>query len=541
MEGRPPFDPDDLDFDFDSPRRRAHERETGERPIQPPPEEPGSSEYATEPPAEPPAAAPYDTGESPAHDTTGERAYDTGEDPFDTGTGEPAYDTGEDPFDTGERRPRQREKRGGLRLRLPGRRRRGRRERGAALDTGERAALQDDPYTPAEVAVAGTRRSRHRDLPANVRRRQAGLAGFLVLAVLVGIFLLVRSVLGGGGGGDEEQPLAIKKLVGQTIIGKLPRDGPNPEIIKRVKKGQVGGFIVNTPDAAELSGYVTQLQRAADAGDNPPLLIMVDQEGGDVKRFPDGPPTASPSDLGETNDTEAANQEGGDTAEFLKTAGVNVDLAPVLDVREDQTADTIADRTFSDDPAVVASLGAAFIDGMQSGGVAATGKHFPGLGPAATNTDFAVVTVAASQETLDNALVPFQAAIDSGVRLMMMSSANYPDYGPENPADPNKPANQVKAIVQTLLREQMGFTGVIITDDLESIAIDEIENTATAGVKALGAGCDLILYAGTISGSEEALASAAKAVKKGSLNRAEVQASYDRVVDLKNSLASGSE
>jgi hypothetical protein len=148
MEGRPPFDPDDLDFDFETPRRRAHERETGERPIQPGPEEPGSGEYATEPPAQPPAEAPYETGES---------GYGTGESPAYDTTGERAYDTGEDPFDTGERRPRRREKRR-LRLRLPGRRRdRGRRER--PLDTGERAALQDDPYTPAEVPVASTRRS----------------------------------------------------------------------------------------------------------------------------------------------------------------------------------------------------------------------------------------------------------------------------------------------------------------------------------------------------------------------------------------------
>src|SRR5687767_9445129 len=114
MEGRPPFEPDDLDFDSDSPRRRAHERETGERPIQPPPEEPGSSEYATGPPPQAPAETPCDTGENA----------------FDTGTGEPAYDTGAAPFDTGERSRHPREKGGGLRMRLPGRRRnRDRRER----------------------------------------------------------------------------------------------------------------------------------------------------------------------------------------------------------------------------------------------------------------------------------------------------------------------------------------------------------------------------------------------------------------------------
>lgn len=540
MEGRPPFDDsDDLDFDFESSRRRSHERDTGERPIEPGRDEPGSGEfenpYADEPgpgTGEQPA---YDTGESAYEpSTTGERAYD-----FDT-TGERAYDTGEDPFDTGERRRRREQERrtGGFRLPF-GRRRRGRdRDRAPALDTGERAALRDDPYTPAEVPVSGSRRSRHRDLPAKVRRRQAFLAGGVALAVLIALVLLARAVFGGGGDDEGDEPLPTKKLVGQTIIGKLPRDGPDRDLLGRVRKGHLGGFIVTTPDPAELNGYVTQLQQAASDGDNPPLLFMVDQEGGDVKRFPDGPPTADPADLGEAGDAEAAKQEGADTAEFLKTAGVNVDLAPVLDVRMPQTADTIADRTFSDEAAVVSEMGSAFIEGIQGGGVAATAKHFPGLGPATLNTDFAVVEIAASQEDLDAALEPFQAAIDQGVQLMMVSSAIYPDYGPENPRDPNKPASQVGAIVKGLLRNQMGFKGLVITDDLQSVAINELGNPASAGVKSLIAGCDLILYSSSVGGSQDALQAAAKAVKKGSLKEARVQEAYDRITALKSTLAS---
>ena len=112
---------------------------------------------------------------------------------------------------------------------------------------------------------------------------------------------------------------------------------------------------------------------------------MIDQEGGEVKRL-DGPPNVDPPDLGEAG-ADTARSEGEETGNFLKTAKVNVDLAPVLDVELPQTADSIAERTFSDDAAVVSEVGTAFIEGLQSTGVAATAKHFPGLGPATLNTD----------------------------------------------------------------------------------------------------------------------------------------------------------
>jgi beta-N-acetylhexosaminidase len=553
MEGRPPFDEDELDFDFGSARRQ-HERDTGERPVTSGAPEEGTGESTLDT-----GESPYDTGERPAEqgDTTsdtgegtGGSAYDTGESSY--GTGERTYGTGEspttgeDPFDTGERRARRRE-RPKRRLRIGRRRSRDRRQRPAAEDaaaaaptgteTGERR-LRDDPYTPAVVPVPGERRSRHRDLPAKVRRRQAGLAGGVALLVVIGLVLLARAVFGGGD--DEgEQPLGLKRLAGQSIIGKLSRDGPDRQLLQQVRKGRIGGVIVAAADEEALTQQVSQLQSVAADGGNPELLVLIDQEGGEVKRLP-GPPDTPPQELGEAG-ADAARSEGEATGNYLKGAGVNVDLAPVLDVELPQTADTIASRTFSDDPAVVSEVGTAFIEGMQGTGIAATAKHFPGMGPATVNTDFAPTTIAARDETLAAALEPFQAAVDAGVKLVMVSSATYPNYGPESPSDPSKPASSVKAIVTGLLRDQLGFEGVIITDDLQSTAILTLGSSSAAGVAALGAGCDLLLYGGNLAGTRQGLAAVVKAVKQDKLSRDQIQASYDRITALKTLLSASSD
>ena len=518
MEGRPPpFDPDDLDFDFGSARRQHRERETGERRIEP---EPGAEEPPPLEESEPPSGeTPYDTGES---------GYDTGE----SGTGE--YDTGEDPFDTGERRARRERPRSRFRL---GRRRSRRNERradrgAAATDTAER---RDDPYTPAEVPVSGGRRSRHRDMPAKIRRRQAVLAGGVAVVALI-LLVVAANAIFGGDGGDEDEPLPLKKLAGQSIIAKLGQDGPDRELLRRVRKGQIGGVIATAPqDAQTLSQQVAQLQQAAEEGDNPELLVMIDQEGGDVERL-DGPPNVDAPEMGEAG-ADTAQSEGEETGNFLKTAGVNVDLAPVLDVERPQTDDSIAERTFGEDPALVSEVGSAFIVGLQSTGVAATAKHFPGLGPATLNTDDAPVTIAATEQTLQEALQPFQAAVDAKVELVMVASAIYPDYGPENPRDPNRPASSVKAIVDGLLRGQLGFGGVIITDDLQSVAIETLTSPSSAGVAALGAGCDLLLYAGSVSGSEEGFNAVVRAAKQDKLSREQLQGTYDRITALKSLIA----
>ena len=525
MEDRPPFDdPDDeLDFDFESSRKRWRER-TDEHAIAPRTgdEEPegASEELAGEPGEEP-------SGGGREDPTTGERA-----------AGRPRG-----------RRPRRRAAfnlRFGRRRRRPAtaERRARRAETGeraavgvgagaragetAAPDTAERRRLRDDPFTPAEVPVPGERRRHRRDLPAKVRRRQAIALGAIAVIVVGGAILLFS-----GGGGEEEQPLALKRLVGQTVISPLGGGGVDAKLTRRVRKGQIGGLIVEQRDQAAVQQDVATLQEAASAGGNPPLLVMVDQEGGDVKDLPNGPPELSPQELGQAGDSSAARSEGENTGSFLREVGVNVDLAPVLDVALPQTADTIADRTFGDDPALVAELGVAFIEGLQSQGVAATAKHFPGLGLATTNPDDNVVTIAAQNEDLDAALQPFEAAIEAGVQLTMVSSASYPSLGSDRPAALAQP------VVQGLLRDDLGFDGVVITDDLQSVAIEEQTNsTANAAVAALRAGCDLVLFATTAQGAVGAFNAITEAAKDGRLTRDQLQQSYDRITQLKAELAS---
>jgi len=223
------------------------------------------------------------------------------------------------------------------------------------------------------------------------------MVGGAVIAVIVLIVVLIS-----GGGGSSAQPIALKRLVGQTIVAKLSSKGADQALVARVRKGQVGGLIAFESDAQKLKADIQQLQAAASAGDNPPLLVMVDQEGGDVKRIKSGPPDTSPADLGKSGDEGQSKDQGQQTGSFLAGLGVNVDLAPVLDVAQPNTAASIKSRTFGSDPDTVAAVGVAFAQGLQDGGTAATAKHFPGLGRATVNTDDNAVTIAATGEQLVN-------------------------------------------------------------------------------------------------------------------------------------------
>jgi beta-N-acetylhexosaminidase len=369
------------------------------------------------------------------------------------------------------------------------------------------------------------RRSRRRDLPARVRRRQDLMVGAGVIALIVILIVLISS---GGGGG--EQPVPLKRLVGQEIVAKLSAKGPDQDLLKAARKGQIGGVISFQSDAGKLKAEVAQLQQAAKAGGNPALLVMVDQEGGSVKRLKSGPPTISPADLGKSGDEGQAKDQGQQTGQYLRGLGVNVDLAPVLDVTHTvpQTADSIKSRTFGSDPSTVAKVGVAFAQGLNDGGVVATAKHFPGLGRATVSTDDRPVTVVGTSQMLQSDLLPFKAAIAAGVPMVMVSTASYAGLAPK------KPAAFSTAIVKGLLRGQLGFDGVVITDDLESPAVGNLPPVVAAR-SALEAGDDLLLYAKSTKTSADVFGDLVKAVKSGQLDRSVVQGAYDRITGLKES------
>ena len=369
------------------------------------------------------------------------------------------------------------------------------------------------------------RRSRHRDLPARVRRREAAVAGGIALAVIIGLIVLIS----GGGGGGNEQTIGLKRLVGQSIVARLGAKGADQALIQRVKQGRVGGVIAFNKDANKLKADLTALQQAARAGGSPPLLVMIDQEGGEVKRLPQGPPNASPAQLGKSDDEGQSRDQGMATGSYLRGLGINVDLAPVLDVSQPNTADTIKSRTFGSDPAVVTKIGVAFAQGLQDGGVVATPKHFPGLGRATVNPDDSAVTIAATSQQLQGDLEPFKGAIEAGANMIMVSTASYPTLGS------NKQAALSAGIVSGLLRDQLGFKGVVITDDLEAPAVTGSTSPVVAASSAIKAGDDMLLYGRSAGASDRSFKSLVSEVKSGNLSRSLFQIAYDRITALKDS------
>ena len=166
-------------------------------------------------------------------------------------------------------------------------------EGGPATSTTERRRSTSEYERVARRPHPTGEHRRHRDLPANVRRRQAIAVGAVALLVVIGLIVLI----GGGGGEEEEQPLALKRVVGQAIVGKVGAQGPSERLLRSVRKGRFGGMLMVPRNERTLQQQVGQLQDAARLGDNPPLLIMVDQEGGEVKRLP-GPPDQSAAQIG---------------------------------------------------------------------------------------------------------------------------------------------------------------------------------------------------------------------------------------------------
>ena len=501
MEDWPPDD-DAFDFgtsDRDSPRRRPTEGDpydtgeyarrrrregTGEEGEAEPP---GTGEPGGEPalPAEPPASEP-----TPAPST--EPPSESIEIP------PPRYRPGEpyeDPFvDTGEARRRAR-------------------ERGDPFDTGEYRARR-----------AG--RPRHRDLPANVRRRQVfGLIGLVALFFL-GVYLLFFR---GGDSASEEDVFPVRKVVGQSIVAPVGEAGVDKALRTRVQKGQVGGIIITAQDPleSEVERNIARLQKAARVGGNPPLLIMVDQEGGFVKRLP-GPPDLGPDEISDGG-PDAAQEEGTKTGEYLSGLGINVDLAPVVDVGHDNTEETIVSRVYNQDPETVGELGSAFITGLQSAGVAATAKHFPGLGLATTNTDFDRVSIASTTEELRADIEPFRQAIAAGVDMVMVATAVYPDLSGD------RSATFSKNVVQNELRSKLGFQGVVITDDLEAPG-STAGGPGAGAVQTIAAGGDLALFAQSEGASAKAFQALVKSVNTGKIEQSVVLAAYDRIQALKQKL-----
>jgi len=329
------------------------------------------------------------------------------------------------------------------------------------------------------------------------------------------------------------------QLAGQRVIGSYPGLTPPASLFTDITNGQVAGVIFfgeNISSESQIAGVITQLRQAqAQSPIQVPLLLMTDQEGGLVRRLP-GEPALSEKQIGQSSDPVAAATAAGTGAgQNLAGVGMNVNLAPVLDVyyKSGNFIDQYQ-RSYSHDPAVVSTLGQAFITAQQQTGVAATAKHFPGLGSAtrSQNTDNGPVTLKVSLtqlHTIDE--VPYPAAITAGVKLVMVSWAIYPAL------DAKLPAGLSPTVIGQELRGRNGFTGVTITDALEAGALNAFGTTAQRAVAAAAAGMDLILCsARDVTQGEAATTALANALTSGQLDPTAFNAAVDRVTALRAGL-----
>jgi beta-N-acetylhexosaminidase len=321
--------------------------------------------------------------------------------------------------------------------------------------------------------------------------------------------------------------LTDAQLAGQHVVFPIAGHTAPRALRARIRRGEAGGVILlarRSPTIAQVRRLTARLQRIPrPPGLRAPLLVMVDQEGGPVKRLP-GAPARSPSELAAAGSAALARAEGLATARTLRAAGVNVALAPVLDVARSGGAIAREGRALGATPQDVARVGVAFAEGLQQGGVAATAKHFPGFGAATLNTDYGDTVVRLSAATLRGVDgVPFAAAVRRGVAMVMLASARYPAFSRD-------PAVLSAEVVGGELRERLGFRGVTVSDDLEAPAFDRYGGAPGAAVQAMRAGVDVLLCAHSYAGAAAAARAVADGLERGELARADAEASLRRVL-----------
>jgi beta-N-acetylhexosaminidase len=368
---------------------------------------------------------------------------------------------------------------------------------------------------------------------AKARRRRLALGALSGLAVAA--FALGAAL------GDSPAPevevevagtLSIPRLAGERIVVGVSGTAVPPRLKSAIGDGRVAGVVLfadNFPSRAagtRLASSLQAIRRPAALRD--PLLVMIDQEGGLVKRV-GGAPTASAAEMGE-HGAAFSREQGRRTAANLRDLGVNVDLAPVLDVARPGGTIAATERGFGSTAQQVATSAIPFAMGLQRGGVAATAKHFPGLGAASENTDFAVQRIDLPKQALREVDEgPYRAFVAAGGDLVMLSTAIYPALSPA-------PAAFSRAIARGELRTRLGFEGVSITDALNTVAVRAFGGPAKAALAAARAGSDLLLFT-DLPPAEQAWRALVAKLRAGVLNREEFEASAQRVLDLRHGLA----
>ena len=300
------------------------------------------------------------------------------------------------------------------------------------------------------------------------------------------------------------------------------------------EKNPVGGIIYmseNLTDREQAMTMLTNMQTIAQERTGLPVFLCVDEEGGSVARIASNQSfgvtdVGDMSAIGATGDATKAHEAGNTIGTYLSDIGFNVDFAPVADVVTDSGNSAIGDRSFGSDSAVVSEMVNAELQGLAEAGIYGTVKHFPGHGGVSGDSHNAIVTTNRTlEELMTEELVPFQGAIDTGVSFIMVGHIAAPKVTGDK-----APASLSKVLVTDVLRTQMGYDGIVITDAMNMKAITDKYNSDVAAVAAVEAGVDMILMPANYS---KAYNGVLQAVKDGKISEERINESVTRIVEVK--------
>ncbi len=331
--------------------------------------------------------------------------------------------------------------------------------------------------------------------------------------------------------------MSLEQKIGQVMIIGFDGFTVSQDLRKLIEDYHIGGMILfarNIQSPEQVARLTNELQTIALQSGHPGLFIAIDQEGGRVARLTESTGfTEFPSAMGlaATGDPQNARRVAAAMAAELKAVGINIDFAPVLDVNNNPANPVIGIRSFSSDPHIVAEYGVAFAQGLQENGILAFGKHFPGHGDTSVDSHIDLPLVPHDRTRLNQIeLVPFNAAIAANIAGIMTAHVTFPSIDPT----PGLAATLSRPVLTGLLREEMGYNGLIVTDSLEMGALAATGYPPTVGAPlALAAGADLMLFNRDHVMHRQAFGKLVETVQKGQVPLAQLDASVRRILSAK--------
>ena len=321
--------------------------------------------------------------------------------------------------------------------------------------------------------------------------------------------------------------MTIEEKISQLFMVSVSGSSMNENVKKIVENYHIGGIVIMSANIAskqELIKFITDIQNLADT----PLFIATDQEGKGVNRIPwDASYDISQPHIGIVNREDFAYETGKTHANALKDIKLNINLAPVLDIAFEEDS-IMAGRSLGSDPEKVANLGKEIIRAHQDIGILATAKHFPGIGRTTIDSHQKLPVIDISKEQLlEEELIPFRISISQKVDIIMTGHVLYPQI------DPDYPASLSKIITSDLLRDELGFEGIIITDDIRMKALSNYPNKA---VESINAGTDMILVVDSFENQVNYIDEIRKAFENDTISGERIEESVRRVLRVKYTL-----